>query len=386
MIEKGLITLKEAERREAKAAKHDKAAAEGKSKANGHPRAAEINLRITCVCDVEPEPVEWLWPGRLARGKLTLVAGDPGIGKSQIAIDAAARTSAGLDWPDGGRAVAGCVLILSAEDAIKDTIRPRLEAAGADLKRVHVIEAVRERGHKERSFNLKDNIIHLGSAVKQIGDVALLVIDPITSYMGTDINSHQTTDVRAVLEPLARFADQSSITVLGISHPPKGAQGKAINAVTGSLAYVAAARTVFIAIEEPETDRRLLLPVKSNLAAPPPGLGYSLHETITSKGIVASRVVWDSQPVLVTANEALRASNSGSTSSKLQEAEQFLHERLANCPASVDELFEEAKRQGIAEITLRRAGIRLNVVKTKTGFRGGWTWSLPDTSEDDQPR
>ncbi len=334
-------------------------------------------LRITRVSDVTPEPVKWLWPGRLARGKLTLIAGDPGIGKSQIGIDIAARISAGVDWPDGERAPVGSVLILSAEDAIKDTIRPRLEATKAELKRIHVIEAVLENPLKERSFSLQQDIGSLRRAVDLIGDLALILIDPITSYMG-DIDGHRTTDVRAVLEPLARFADETAVAILAISHPPKGAQGKAINAVTGSLAYVAAARMVFLAIEEPETERRLLLPVKSNLAAFPKGLGFHLQETIISKNLVASHVTWDGQPVLVTANEALRAASNASRADKLKEADYFLREELANGPVSVDRLFETAGRKGVAEKTLRRAGIAMNVTKKKESFRGGWFWSLPD--------
>jgi putative DNA primase/helicase len=347
---------------------------------SGHGRdySDAAPLRLTRVSDVEAVPVEWLWTGRLARGKLTLLAGDPGIGKSQIATDIIARTSAGLYWPDGGRADVGSVIIISAEDALRDTIRPRLEAAGAELPRVHVLGAVIENAPKVHSFNLQDHIAYLSQTVASIGDVVLIVIDPITSYMGAGIDSHRTTDVRAVLEPLIRFADETGIAVLAISHPPKSAQGKAINSVTGSLAYVAAARMVFIAIEEPETERRLLLPVKNNLAPPSPGLGYRLEQSITLNGIVASRVVWDGQPVFTTANEAVRASNASGTD-KVKEAEQFLLEQLRNGPVCVDGLFDAAARHGVAEKTLRRAGGRLGVAKTKRGFHGGWAWSLPDT-------
>src|SRR5262249_36527587 len=119
-----------------------------------------------------------------------------------------------------------------------------------------------------------------------VGDVALVVIDPITSYMGSKIDSHRVTDVRAVLEPLAAWAEEHKVAVLGITHPPKNAPAKAIHALVGSIAYVAAARVVFLAIEEPGSERRLLLAVKNNLAPPAPGLGYALVQTIVSKGIV----------------------------------------------------------------------------------------------------
>ena len=134
--------------------------------------------------------------------------------------------------------------------------------------------------------------------------MALVIIDPITSYMGTRIDSHRTTDVRGVLEPLGRFADEAGVAVLAITHPPKAAQGSAINSFTGSLAFVATARMAFIATEEPETERRLLLPVKHNLGPKAPGLAYRFEQRIVSKGIVGSHIAWDIAPVTVTADEA----------------------------------------------------------------------------------
>jgi putative DNA primase/helicase len=159
-------------------------------------------LRVTRVSDVESEAVEYLWNGRLARSHVTLIAGVPGGGKSQISCDVAARITTGTAWPDGGRAPLGSVIMLNAEDTIKDVIRPRLEAAGADPDRVHVVEAAKEADGRERTFDLQQDIAPLKSLVAEISDVALVVIDPITSYMGTRIDSHRTTDVRAVLEPL----------------------------------------------------------------------------------------------------------------------------------------------------------------------------------------
>jgi putative DNA primase/helicase len=290
-----------------------------------------------CVADVEAVPIDWVWFGRLARGKLTMLSGDPGIGKSQIAIDIAARITMGDIWTDAGRAPQGNVVILSAEDAVKDTLRPRLEVAGADLRRVHVMEAAVQDG-KERSFNLQSDLESLRVALGVIGAVVLVIIDPITSYMG-HIDSHRTTDVRAVLEPLARFAEDTSVALLAISHPPKATQTKAIYAVTGSLAYVAAARFAFVVVEEPETERRLLLCAKT-VAAPPNGIGFRLVQSLTDKGILASGVAWDTAPVTLTANDAIRASNAGP--GKLAE--------LADEPVSADEITAKAVRM---DVTIR---------------------------------
>jgi hypothetical protein len=332
------------------------------------------SLRTVRVADVKAQPVTWLWPGRLARGKLTLIAGDPGIGKSQISTDITARTTTGARWPDGGLAPCGNVIMLSAEDSIADVMRPRLEVAQADLSRVHVIEAAIQQNGKERSFSIQADLEQLRTAVASIGNVPLITLDPLTSYMGS-IDSHRTTDVRAVLEPLARFADETGIAILAISHPPKATQSKAIHAVTGSLAFVAAARMVFIAVEEPETDRRLLLPVKSNLSAPAAGLGYRLAQRMTAQNIVASQVEWDSAPVTVTANEAVRAGSSDKN--KIAEAKELLSEELANGPLLAETIIALAGRLDISERTLRRARKDMNISITKDGFQGPWMWSLP---------
>jgi putative DNA primase/helicase len=269
--------------------------------------------------------------------------------------------------------------MLSAEDSVKDVIRPRLEAAGADLKRVHVINAVLSKDGKRRTFDLQTDLTELRRLVAKIGDVVLVILDPITSYMGSKIDSHRTTDVRSVLEPLSRFAEETGVAVLAISHPPKAAQVKAINAVTGSLAFVAAARMVFMTATEPETKRRLLLSVKSNLGAAAPGLAYSMEQRTISKGIVGSRIRWDSAPVKITADDALRLSNSDG-GRKLAEAKKATLEALAGGKMSAEQLDDVAEGEDISVVTMRRARTELRkagkIDKTKTGFEGGWEWFL----------
>jgi predicted ATP-dependent serine protease len=173
------------------------------------------------MADVEPEPVNWLWIARIARGKLTLIAGDPGIGKSQISIYIAGPVSKGAAWPDGGSAPLGSVLILTAEDSARDTVRPRLEGTGADLARVHRLRAATVNG-AATTFSLQTDLEALSQKAVKTGDVLLVIIDPITSYMGSNVDSHRTTDVRAVLEPLATWAEQHNIAVLGITHERTG--------------------------------------------------------------------------------------------------------------------------------------------------------------------
>jgi putative DNA primase/helicase len=339
---------------------------------------AATGLQFARMDEVEAKHVEWLWLGRLARGKLTLLAGDPGIGKSQISIDIAARISKGGRWPDGGQVEGGSVVSLSAEDSADDTQRPRLEGAGAALDRIHVLKATLVKG-KPVTFSLQAHLDMLGNKLAELGDVALIIIDPITSYMGK-IDGHQTVDVRTVLEPLAAFAEKHNVAVLAISHPPKASQSKALHAVTGSLAFVAAARMVFIATKEPQTDRRLLLPVKNNLGPPAAGLGFSLEQRFVGNEILASHVIWDSAPVTTTADEAVAAgSNQGATA--MREAVDFLREELSTEARPTQDLRKAATSAGIAWRTVERAKAELGVKSSKSGLREGWVWELPKAAE-----
>jgi AAA domain-containing protein len=267
-----------------------KAATEGQVGQVGHlgrlraPSGASATVRLRCMSEIAPEPVNWLRPGRLAAGKVALLFGEPGIGKSQISLEIAARISTGAEWPDGGNAQLGDVVILSSEDGLADTVRPRLDAAGADVSRIHVVETFRNETGAARTFNLAADLDALEREIGGTkGNVRLVIIDPVTSYMGR-IDSHRTTDVRGVLEPLAAFAERLGVAVLGISHPPKSTPARAMNAVTGSGAYVAFARSVFLVVAEPDTDRRLLLPVKNSLAGHPAGLGFDLDERDPGNG------------------------------------------------------------------------------------------------------
>jgi putative DNA primase/helicase len=339
-------------------------------KANGKNDATNFNL--VCVGGIEPVPVDWLWPERLARGKLTLLGGNPDLGKSQIAIDAAARLTTGRHWPNGPRAPMGSAIFICSEDDVADTIRPRAEAAGANLDMLHVLKSTVVRDGKRKTFSLQHDLAVLGEAVSQLGNAALVTIDAITSYMGL-IDSHRTTDVRAVLEPVGDFAQEFGVSVLGITHPPKAQQANALHAFTGSLAFVATARLAFFVTEEPETDRRLLLSVKNNLGPKAQGIGYRIGTRLVTRGIMAPYILWDDAPVDVTANQALAASAAAlKDGGALRNAKEFLRELLANGPIDAKHGEEAAKANGISERTLNRAKSDLGVKARKSEFEGGW--------------
>ena len=365
------------------------------SKANGKGPPSGDALICRCASEIAPERVDWLWPGRIARGKHTCFAGEPGTGKSQLATDIEARITMGAEWPCGeGRAPQGSIIILSAEDGEADTIVPRLLAAGADLGRVHIISAVRIEDKGRRSFNLRADLDLLEQKVVELGDVGLIRIDPISAYLGKT-DSHNNAEVRGVLEPIAEMAERMRIAILSITHFSKtgaATMTKALHRFIGSIAFVGAPRAAFAVIEDSsDTERRLLLHAKNNLAAPPQGLAFRLKQTIVGdlgKGIVASRVEWEQEPVTVTADEALAAEAAGAanTSSGV-EAENFLQELLAEGPVPAKQVRADVDAAALSWSTVKRAKARLGIKAEKDGMDGGWSWSLPrrgsNLSEED---
>ena len=285
--------------------------------AKGERRLAS-RLTVRCLADVVPRKLEWLWPGLLPLGKLSLFCGDPGLGKSFVTCDLAARVSRGGAWPNGeATQPAGSVLILACEDDVEDTIQPRLDDAGADVSRIHVIDSVCVR-NKERGFALDADMPLLKREVQRLGDVRLLIIDPISAYCGK-ADTHRNSEVRTMLAPLTELAAESQFAVVGINHLTKGG-GKAVYRGMGSIAFNAAARAVVNFYRDPEDeDRRLIVTTKMNLTAESCGLAYRIED---------GAVVWDDDPVDMTADEleTLEATGGGKAKGAARErAINFLH-------------------------------------------------------------
>lgn len=334
---------------------------------------------LTRVSDVEAIPVTWIWPTRIAKGKLTIFAGHPGLGKSQLTAYVAAKVTIGGVFPNGeGVAPKGAVIMLSCEDDVADTIRPRLEAAGADLRQVHVLEAIRDK-RGQRLFSIKSDVEQLERVIEHVGNVQLVVIDPITAYLeGAD--SHNTGDVRAALAPMQELAMRLGVAVLVVSHLNKnGGNGKSVNAVTGSGAFVAASRGSFLIDKDPEdSDRRLLLEIKNNLARAD-GLAFHIEEAALAKGIRAPFVQFEDGIIELTADEALSGpQHADNQPGALDSAKLFLLEMLKPGAMPVKDVEAAAKAAGIAKKTLRNAREELGIVTRKlTGVGSGWVWELP---------
>jgi putative DNA primase/helicase len=336
-------------------------------------RAEKRRLVTRAASDIEPRDIDFLWEGRLARGKQTCIGGEPGAGKSTLTIAIIATITRGALWPCGeGRAPVGSVIILSAEDDPEDVTVPRLIAAGADLTKVHIVTSVAGPDGKRSSFNLQADLALLEQKIDEIGDVVLVIIDPVSSYMGR-VDSHKNAEVRGVLEPITEMAARKRVAILSVTHFSKsGAGGKesALNRFIGSIAFVGAPRAAFAVIADAELPGRvLLLHAKTNMGRPCQGLAFRL-EAVQVSGLSreVARVLWEGEAVNMTANEALRAGNDTETSAKA-EAEQFLYDLLASGPVPVKEVEEAAKAYGITAATLKRARASVGVRAEKRGLK-----------------
>jgi putative DNA primase/helicase len=358
---------------------------------NGHDTTAKQPLsRLVTIhaSDVKPRNIDFIWPGRLAKGKHTCIAGEGGLGKSQLLGNVTATLTTGALWPcDEGRAPLVSVIVLSAEDGVGDVLVPRLIAAGADLNRVHIVKAIRTQdGKGERRFSLQEDLQELEKKIAEIGDIGLVWIDPVTSYMGK-VDSHNNTALRGVLDPISEMAERTNVAFASVTHFTKGSADKGIKAmhrVMGGAAFTTAPRAAFAVIQDPDDEnRRLFLHLKNNLAARTQGLAFRLGMQMigtderTDKEIWASHVLWEDKPVDTSADEAVAASATGAAQAgnAQDEAADFLRQLLRDGPVSSSQVWGAAKANGIAERTLKRAKTELGIRAVhRPDLDGGWEW------------
>jgi hypothetical protein len=333
--------------------------------------------------------ISWFWPGRFALGKLGLIGGLPDKGKGLISADIIARSTTGAEWPcNEGNAPIGNVIWFTAEDDIEDTVIPRLVAAGADLDRVEIVGMAKNADGTPRMFNLATDLPLLRSKIDEVGNVTLVIIDPVSAYLGVGkVNNSSTTDVRAVLAPLTKLAEEKKISIIGIMHFNKKADvTNAMLRIADSLAYVAAARHVYVVVDDADNDKaRLFVKAKNNLAPDKNALRFMVgarpvgNDPDSGDEIWAPHVLWDSQTVEVTATEAMEAADSGGGArARRREAQEFLRSKLASGSLPQKEIEEEARANCISAATLRRAKKELGVEAKKLGGTGaGWIWELP---------
>jgi putative DNA primase/helicase len=338
---------------------------------------------ITCMADVEPQKVPWLWYGRIPLGRLTLLVGRPGCGKSLVTCDLAARVSTHTHWPDPGfdRAPLGDTLLICAEDDPADTIRPRLDAAGANCRRVHLLKAAKilsdDGNERSVAFDLS-NVDLIRDALDRLPDCKLVVVDPIGSYLGGQVDAHRDNEVRSVLAPLAALAAERGVAVVLVCHTRKALAPFADDMALGSRAFVGLARSVLHLMADPDDEKRkLLLPGKCNLSAPPPGLAFRI---VGDPG----RLEWEPDPLEgfraddVVAPKESQETKRGPEPKTRDAASEWLADLLKDGPMPVADIREQAKAADLSWRTIRRAQESLGIVPRKKAFGGGWEWGLPE--------
>lgn len=359
-----------------------------------------VPLRLN---DCVSSPLRWLWPGRVPVGKLTLMIGDPGLGKSLVSLNFAAHVSRGTPPPrledeavPAEPASPGSVVLLSTEDGVSDTIVPRLAAADADLRRIALLQLtaptdVGDSMIQHRGFSLETDLAALEHAIRSLEDCRLVIIDPISAHLGERDDNNQAV-VRRLLAPLADLAARTNVAVLAINHLNKQCQGRAIYRALGSLAFAAIARSVLAVLADPHrSGGRAVVSLKSNAAEAVDGIGFQIKSTLgdiqRANGDNSNQggqrtspmpvIDWDTTPIRMTAEEILHTARHAGPA--IDEAAAWLESVLADGHQAAADLKSRARQDGIHERTLLRAKARLRVVTSRDGFGlgGSWRWSLP---------
>jgi hypothetical protein len=338
---------------------------------------------LVCLADVIPQAVPWLWYGRIPLGRITLLVGRPGAGKSFVACDLAARISTHTHWPDPGfdRAPLGDTLLICAEDDPADTIRPRLDAAGANCRWVHMLRAAKivsdDGNERSVAFDLS-NVDLIRDALDRLPECKLVIIDPIGSYLGGQVDAHRDNEVRSVLAPLAALAAERGVAVVLVCHTRKALASFADDMVLGSRAFVGLARSVLHLMADPDDEKRkLLLPGKCNLSAPPPGLAFRI---VGDPG----RLEWEPDPLDgiraddVVAPKESKEAKRGPEPTTRDAAAEWLAELLKDGPMPVADIREQAEAADLGWRTIRRARESLGIIPRKKAFGDGWEWGLPE--------
>lgn len=328
----------------------------------------------TYVGTIAPERVRWLSPGRLAYGKTTVLDGDPGLGKSTMTLDWAAKITRGEALPDGEPTRPRSVLVLSAEDGAADTIRPRLEVAGADLMRVILLTMRNERGEDDLVSIPEDIPALTNILIDQ--DVALVIIDPLMAFLSSETNANRDQDVRRSLAPLATLAEETDAAILMIRHLNKSVGGQSLYRGGGSIGIIGAARFgLMVGRKEESKDLRVLTTVKANIGPEPQSWEWKLTGV---PGTDVAKVEWLGHSE-ITASDIVEQARTSEERDAYAEAKEWLIETLDPGAMTVKEIKRLARDAGISEATLKRAKFKLGLKHQRDGFGGEVTWDLPDT-------
>jgi hypothetical protein len=334
--------------------------------------------------------IEWLWPGRIAADKLTMLVGDPGVGKSLVALDIAARVSTGSSWPDVPADESddteprepGDVLLLAEFDDVDDTIRPRLLAAGADLDRITLIRSfIRANDSMDAEslpFSIGGKLDMLGNCVNRLPNCRLIVIDPLSAYVETNTRR----ELSAQLQELVEIAVKHGVAILVVSHFSRGSHALFHYGSQANSRFVASARSVWKILGDGDhRDRRVLLPMKNNLGHDWLGLEFSIEGDQQDE---TPRIACAHQSLEINVErskfkpEVLELPNSYEVHRKM--IRQWLRQQLSQGERFAQDVLAAATVARIGKRSLRLA-LREIGGTTHKGSTGLWVWSLPRVLE-----
>lgn len=322
---------------------------------------------LRCLADVEAETVHWLWYPYIPQGKVTLIEGDPGVGKSWMVLALTTAIAAGNGLPNVEKCDPRRVLLLSSEDGLADTIRPRLDSLKADVSRIFALDG-------PVVFDLGGLSLVAQSIEKH--QPRLVIVDPLVAYLGANVDLHRANETRSVMAALSRVAEGHQCAIVVVRHLTKSGKERPIYRGLGSIDITAACRSVLLVGADPDQPaKRAVVQIKNNLAEMGSALGYTLSGGTFS---------WTG-PSNLTADRLLSASHRDEEHSALDEAQQFLLEFLSGGPQPAKDVERDAKKAGVSARTLWRAKGSLGVTSQRhKAVRAGtdehqWIWGLPES-------
>jgi putative DNA primase/helicase len=349
------------------------------------PLAAFKKIEIENVSAVQQRKIDWMWKDIIAYGKITLFAGEPGVGKSQLLLYIASIVSNGGRFHQETKlCTKNKVLLISGEDNADDTIKPRLMALNSDLSFIDYMKGVRQEDKNGNvyydSISIIEDLADIEQKIIENG-YKLIIIDPISLYLG-NVDENKNKDIRTALGRLNALAERRNLSIILNSHFSKPSSGGAKNAVyrvMGSIGFAAAARIVFGVMKDPEdAERRLFLPIKNNIGQDKEGFVYKIKPMLVDGSIETSKVEWLNEKITLTANEILNNSNSSERGSpKLEEAKDFLLDVLKFGAVLLTEIRRKSDLKGISPPILYKAKDALNIFQDDHPLsKKGITWSL----------
>jgi hypothetical protein len=346
-----------------------------------HAENAETRPATRAASMIAMMPVEWLWRYRIARGMLSMFDGDPGLCKSTVIADIAARGSRGEPLP-GDRESHGkwSSILISYEDTASHIIVPRLAAAGADRELVYVWDL------DAQPFDLVDGLPALAAEIERT-QARWVVIDPLMAALPSTLNAHRDQDVRAVMAPLAKLAERTACAITFVRHLNKSSTGNALYRGGGSIGIIGAARSGLLLGRDPDDmdeGARVLAMTKCNVGKMAKAL--TLHVVSApppAPGIEVARIVWGDESTR-TADDLVTSEAEREEST---EAEAWLKSLLEGGPQPADEIKKQSRANGLSWRTVERAKAKLGAVSKRRGFgkAGAWVWKLPGYEGEEQP-